>query len=159
MGYVFSSGSWPCVNPKLYHSQPFSAAATFDPFYFWGVFFPTLTILPSNLITLVPTLPYWPRYIIDLRLGSNYQPLTYLPSIFPWLNLYVLAKFLPFDITSNSSWINLHLFMIKCLHVDKKIISFWLNVYFLAKPLLLNKTYIFSWLNLYLLEKILTFLS
>jgi len=27
---------------------------TFDPFYFWDVFFPMLTILSSNLIILVP---------------------------------------------------------------------------------------------------------
>jgi len=29
---------------------------TFDPFYFLGVFFSTLTILPSNLITLATLL-------------------------------------------------------------------------------------------------------
>jgi len=52
MRCVSSSGFWPCVNPTLYPSQPFWAADLW-PFLFFGFFFPTLTILPFNLITLV----------------------------------------------------------------------------------------------------------
>jgi len=61
---------------------------TFDPFYFVGCFFLNLTILPSNLITsLIPYLPYWPSYIVDLHFDSTYKLLTYLFSYFSWLNL------------------------------------------------------------------------
>jgi hypothetical protein len=35
-----------------------------------------------------------------------------------------LAKLLPFGTTFNSSWLNLHLFMAKHLHVDKITIYF-----------------------------------
>jgi hypothetical protein len=54
MSCVFSSGSWPRVNPILYRSQFFGALLTFDHFKFFGCFFSTLTILPYNLVTLVP---------------------------------------------------------------------------------------------------------
>jgi hypothetical protein len=47
----------PCVNPTLYHIQP-CWVVDLDPFYSLGVFFSTLTILPSNLVTLIPQLPY-----------------------------------------------------------------------------------------------------
>jgi len=50
------SGSWPCLNLKLHHSQPFWAA-DFWAFLFYGCFFPTLTILPFNIITLILSYP------------------------------------------------------------------------------------------------------
>ncbi len=86
IGYVSSSNSWPYINPTLYYNQPFWNV-TFDPFYFLGVFF--LTILPSNLITLIPYLPYWPSYILDIHFGLTYPPFTYLPFIFSPLSLFL----------------------------------------------------------------------
>jgi len=86
IGYVSSSNSRPYINPTLYHNQSFWNA-TFDPFYFLGVFF--LTILPSNLITLIPYLPYWPNYILDIHFGLTYPPFTYLHFIFSSLSLFL----------------------------------------------------------------------
>ncbi len=123
MGYVSSFNSWPFVNPTLYHSQPFWVADLW-PFLFFGCFFPNLHHItfqlnhPSFLATLLTLLHYW--FASQLYL----QPLTYLSFIFSWLNLYLLAKLLPFGTTFNSSWLNLHLFMAKHLHVDKITIYF-----------------------------------
>jgi hypothetical protein len=58
MGYVFSSSSWPCVNPTLCHNQPCWAPELW-PFLLVGCFFlnPDHTTLqpnhPSSLTTLL----------------------------------------------------------------------------------------------------------
>ncbi len=52
MGCISSFGFWPVLSQHCTTVNLFGLL-TFDPFYFLSVF-PTLSILPSNLITLVP---------------------------------------------------------------------------------------------------------
>ncbi len=69
---------------------------------------PQSTSFGCSSLTLLPPFCFWvfflnpahttlqPSYIIDLHVGLTYQPPNYLPSIFSWLNLYLLAKNLSF---------------------------------------------------------------
>jgi hypothetical protein len=52
---------------------------------------------------------------------------------------------------ANPSQQNLHLFMVKPLHVGKSSIYYWLTFYFLAKSIPIDKTLVSSWLNLHCL--------
>jgi len=157
MGCVFSSNSWPSINQHC-TTVKLLWLLTFD-YLFWVCFSLTLTILLSNLATLIPKLPYWPIYIMDLYLGPTYLPPNYLPFIFSWLNLYLgKIKLISLSKTFISSWLNLYLFA--------KLISFgktftcWQNLYlFLVKPLPFGKTFNYSCWNFYLLTKPISFIG
>ncbi len=50
---VFFILSWPYDNSTLYHNQSFLVDDLW-PFLLFGCFFPTMTIIPSNLVSLIP---------------------------------------------------------------------------------------------------------
>jgi hypothetical protein len=105
-------------------SQPFWAADLWLSFYLLGVFFfLTLTSLPSNLVTLIPSIHYWFTswlYLLTPYLSTFYFSMAKLLSWlnlfllkgsfnYSSLNLYLLTKPLPFGTTSNSYKLNLYL--------------------------------------------------
>jgi hypothetical protein len=131
---------------------------TFDPFCFFGCFFLNpdhTTLQPNHPGSLATLLTY---YIIDLHLHSTCRPLTYLLSIFSWLNLYLLAKLFSFGTTFNIFWPNLYFlakpfFLAQLLtFLDYTFIS-WLNLFLFAQLLVLLGYTSISWLNIFFLAQ------
>jgi len=97
-GWSFSSSSWPYINLHCTIVSLFWLLA-FDPLS-WGVFPPTLTLLSSNLVTLVPS------YLIDLAILLTY---ILALSITPYLCAFYLF------VTKPLSWQKSYLFLVKFL--------------------------------------------